>query len=199
MFFNVLLTPNSTISTPGTVGVQFTIALHGALRTTGTGTPQMFSPDPTTGLGTVEFFSWLLLSVPTNNTLVLNVSESITVGQDVNTRYHVYTIVITNPAAGPGILGDPQFVGLRGQLFQVHGIDGVVYNIISDPLFQLNARFAFLAESQSCPVMLSTGMESDACWSQPGSYLSQLASLPSTAPSCSSWQELETRASRRSM
>ncbi len=37
-----------------------------------------------------------------------------------------------------------EFVGLSGQSFQVHGMDGAVYALISDENMQLNARFAFL-------------------------------------------------------
>ena len=37
--------------------------------------------------------------------------------------------------------GDPQFVGLRGQHFQVHGISGEVYSILSTPQLQVNAPF----------------------------------------------------------
>ena len=33
--------------------------------------------------------------------------------------------------SGGSVVGDPQFVGLLGQSFQVHGIDGQVYNLIS--------------------------------------------------------------------
>ena len=179
VFFSILLTPNSTINTPGTVGVSFTISLNGLLKTTTGGAPQVFNPDPITGVAVVEFSNWLSRVVPTNNTLMLNVSETITVGQDVTTCYYVYTIVLLNPAtpgsAPGGVVGDPQFVGLRGQSFQVHGIDGAVYNIISDASMQLNARFAFLEGPRPCPVMPSTGKVSSACWSHPGSYLSELA------------------------
>jgi hypothetical protein len=73
------------------------------------------------------------------------------------------------------VTGDPQFVGLRGQSFQVHGIDGAVYNLISDKSIQLNSRFTFLNGPRPCPVMPSTGKVSAACWSHPGSYLSELA------------------------
>ena len=50
------------------------------------------------------------------------------------------------PAAGTGgsARGDPQFVGLRGQSFQVHGIDGAVYALISEEHTAVNARFVFL-------------------------------------------------------
>ena len=68
-------------------------------------------------------------------------------------------------------LGDPQFNGLRGQSFQVHGIDGAVYAIISDAHFQLNSQFVFLSGPRDCPIIPSTNKKSVACWSHQGSYL----------------------------
>ena len=79
------------------------------------------------------------------------------------------------PTSSPSFVkGDPSFVGLRGQSFQVHGIDGAVYNIISDPAFQLNSRFTFLTGPRPCPVMPSTGLPSSACWAHDGSYLADV-------------------------
>ena len=70
------------------------------------------------------------------------------------------------------VLGDPQFVGLRGQSYQVHGIDGAVYNIISEQSTQVNARFVFLTQG-SCPLI--GGFADSNCWSHPGSYLGELS------------------------
>ena len=72
------------------------------------------------------------------------------------------------------IVGDPSFVGLRGQRFQVHGIAGAVYSLISDRLLQLNSRFVFLSHAPGCPVLPSTGLRSAGCWSHPGSYLAEI-------------------------
>jgi len=77
------------------------------------------------------------------------------------------------------ISGDPTFVGLRGQTFQVHGVDGFVYNLISDPKFQLNSLFVFLDGPRPCPVIPSTGMRAGGCWSHPGSYLGDIALMTS--------------------
>ena len=85
------------------------------------------------------------------------------------------TVIAFTPAAG--VLGDPQFVGLLGQSFQVHGLDGAVYALISEPAMQLNARFRFLTGPRPCPVMPSTGKVSQACWSHAGSYLSELGMM----------------------
>jgi hypothetical protein len=164
----------------GTVGVQFTIALNGVLKTTSTGQPQVYSPDVNTGVADVEFSNWLFRNNgPINNTLQLNVTETIVVGLDVTQCSYVYNIYFLNPQPGAPtggfVTGDPQFVGLRGQSFQVHGVDGAVYNLISDKSMQLNSRFTFLEGPRPCPVMPSTGKPSAACWSHPGSYLSELA------------------------
>ena len=79
------------------------------------------------------------------------------------------SILVTNPAV---VVGDPQFVGLRGQSFQVHGIDGAVYNIVSEPQTQVNSRFVFLSEGE-CPIV--NGAADANCWSHPGSYLGEMS------------------------
>jgi hypothetical protein len=70
------------------------------------------------------------------------------------------------------VVGDPQFVGLRGQPYQVHGIDGAVYNIISENNLQVNSRFVFLTEGK-CPII--NGVADTNCWSHPGSYLGEIS------------------------
>ena len=70
------------------------------------------------------------------------------------------------------VVGDPQFVGLRGQSYQVHGIDGAVYNLITQPRTQVNARFTFLTAGR-CPII--DGTPDIDCWSHPGSYLGQMS------------------------
>ena len=76
--------------------------------------------------------------------------------------------------APTSVLGDPMFVGLLGQRFQVHGVDGAVYNLISDRLVQVNSRFTFLSRGD-CPVDPATGLPLFTCWTHPGSYMSELA------------------------
>jgi len=75
------------------------------------------------------------------------------------------------PDQGGEVVGDPQFVGLRGQSFQVHGVAGEVYNIVSDKDVQYNSRFVFLT-SGDCPVV--EGKKLQGCFSHPGSYLGEL-------------------------
>ena len=68
-------------------------------------------------------------------------------------------------------VGDPQFHGFRQQSFQVHGVDGQCYSIISDSLVQINARFDFLARGR-CPQYsgVSSTVKPTNCWSHSGSY-----------------------------
>ena len=65
------------------------------------------------------------------------------------------------------VSSDPQFVGLRGQSFQVHGIDGAVYALVSSATTAVNARFVFLSAGL-CP---NTAVIATQCWSHPGSYI----------------------------
>ena len=67
-----------------------------------------------------------------------------------------------------GVLGDPTIIGLLGQKFQVHGLDGAVYSLLTHPRLQLNGRFSFLASGR-CPADRSI-----LCWSHPGSYISSV-------------------------
>ena len=102
--------------------------------------------------------SW---SVPfTNDALVVSYKER-TIDDEIQVNFLATTIT-----------GDPQFVGLRGQQYQVHGIDGAVYNIITEQALQVNSRFAFLTEGQ-CPML--QGKPDTNCWSHPGSYLGEMS------------------------
>ena len=88
------------------------------------------------------------------------------------------------PSSTAAVRGDPQFVGLRGQSYQVHGIDGAVYSLISDDQLAVNARFGFLSSPRLCPSYASVqpwsaGEQPTAisCWSHDGSYLTELGFL----------------------
>lgn len=85
--------------------------------------------------------------------------------------YYQYTITCTKPGSGGEVVGDPQFTGLRGQNYQVHGVSGEIYNIVSDADLQYNSRFVFLTQGK-CPVV--DGKKQKGCWSHPGSYLGEL-------------------------
>jgi len=77
------------------------------------------------------------------------------------------------PVAGGSVIGDPLFSGLRGQIFQVHGVANEVYNLISTPSMQMNSRFVFLNEGE-CAIINGKRQRSG-CYSHPGSYLGEVA------------------------
>ena len=107
--------------------------------------------------------------VPGNNTEVIGVGCN---GKGLpEPCYYQYTLHCEMPAAESFVVGDPQFVGLRGQSYQVHGVAGVVYNIVSDTQLQYNSRFVFL-DSGNCPVV--DGKKQKGCFSHAGSYLGEL-------------------------
>ena len=80
-------------------------------------------------------------------------------------------ISVTPSGPSSGAIGDPQLYGLLGQSFQVHGIDGGTYNLISAPGLQVNTRFVFL-DSARCP---SKQVVNTPCWSHAGSYMGALS------------------------
>ena len=80
---------------------------------------------------------------------------------------------VSSSTGGSSVRGDPQFVGLRGQSFQVHGIDGAVYSLIADHGMLVNARFRYLSFGR-CPASADTDTDTSNCWSHPGSYLGEV-------------------------
>ena len=111
------------------------------------------------------------------NTLTIVLSTVNTTGDDAGVQYNGvrlegYVNAIVTPSSS--VLGDPQFVGLLGQSYQVHGLDGAVYNLISDQQVQLNSRFTYLSGGE-CVLDAATNQPLYTCWTHPGSYLSELA------------------------
>ena len=116
-------------------------------------------------------------------TLAVNAASGIGTGQSLlYTMYAAdsgkvmdsFTVFAKSQAVTGGAgaaLGDPQIVGFLGQSFQVHGLDGGVYSVISDEETQLNARFVFLS-SGSCPPVSVLRTQ---CWSHSGSYFGEVA------------------------
>ena len=125
------------------------------------GTPT--SPNRNVGVYTFAF------TIPQGLSLRLNLTYNNTINPEIIDYIH---ISITNPNKSSTIVGDPQFIGLRGQSYQVHGVDGAVYNLISEHNTQVNARFTFLS-SGACPII--NGIADTNCWAHPGSYLSELS------------------------
>jgi len=64
------------------------------------------------------------------------------------------------------LVGDPQVVGMQGQDFQVHGMPDEIFNIVTYPTVQVNARFSYL-ESADCHDNFT------ACFAHPGTYISE--------------------------
>lgn len=116
-------------------------------------------------------------NIPTGGVLFVNLTYLVA-GTEPGANSSTTTINFrVRNTASASATGDPQFVGLLGQSFQVHGIDGGVYSMISQPSMQLNSRFVFLAEG-TCPI--ATGSTTKiSCWSHPGSYLGELALMTS--------------------
>jgi len=109
-----------------------------------------------------------LLMTPDDTTLVGSTFGVLAAeGRSTDAKKHVYRC----KDSGGFVVGDPQFVGLRGQQYQVHGVSGEVYNIVSDLDLQYNSRFVFL-DHGDCPVV--NGKKQKGCWSHPGSYLGDL-------------------------
>jgi hypothetical protein len=75
-----------------------------------------------------------------------------------------YSFIIYRGA--PPIIGDPQIVGLQGQDFQVHGIPDEIFNMITYPNLQVNARFAYLSSAECVD-------NYTACFAHPGTYISE--------------------------
>jgi hypothetical protein len=68
------------------------------------------------------------------------------------------------------IRGDPQFVGLQNQQFQVHGYPGEKFNLISAPKFSVNSNFVYL-QNGVC------NYNNTECWTHPGTYLDVIGFL----------------------
>ena len=91
-----------------------------------------------------------------------------------------------------GVQGDPQFAGLLGQQYQVHGTSNQHYAIISTPAMQLNALFQLRSQGQ-CTEQLKART---ACWSHTGNYFASmsLAMKPTAAITLETAQSLLLRA-----
>jgi len=68
--------------------------------------------------------------------------------------------------SGPPVIGDPQIYGMQGQDFQVHGIPDEIFNLITYPNLQVNARFVYLSSAE-CHDNFT------ACFAHPGTYIGE--------------------------
>jgi len=78
----------------------------------------------------------------------------------------VTSIGFTFSVSTGSVTGDPQIVGMQGQDFQVHGMPDDIFNIVTYPTVQVNARFTYL-ESADCHDNFT------ACFAHPGTYISE--------------------------
>ena len=131
------------------------------------------TPQPTVSLGLTapETCKNPKSSSSTSSPFIASSSGS---SSTANNQYHHPKSSSSSTASSSTVRGDPTFVGLRGQSYQIHGIDGAVYNLISNRSLQVNSRFVFLTGPRSCPEMPSTGEKSVACWAHDGSYLADI-------------------------
>ena len=109
-------------------------------------------------------YGYALLTVNTNTatpSLTYTMMDAAT-----NNALDTFTVQAKPAAINAAAVGDPQLIGFLGQSFQVHGVDGQVYSLISDREVSINARFVFRAEGQCPPSDVVTTQ----CWSHPGSY-----------------------------
>jgi len=73
------------------------------------------------------------------------------------------TITVTYVYAA-SVSGDPQFVGLQAQSFQVHGAPDAYFALISANNYYVNARFDYIATGHC-------DYNETACFSHPGTYM----------------------------
>lgn len=134
----------------------FTVTLNGVVN------PTVYTNNPG--------HNFVLLSpfLAGTNTIIVNITQLHSLTNMTDYCNWIYTFTILNPAAS--LVGDPVFVGMRGQKFQVHGNDEGIYNLITDQYLQVNAVFTFLERGNSlhCP------FRSTACWTHPGNYITAL-------------------------
>ena len=78
-----------------------------------------------------------------------------------------------------GVAGDPTFYGFRGQVYQVHGIAGYLFNLLTSSDLQVNARFDFIDEASKSITQTEqanlrrthSDLPSTPAWSHAGTYL----------------------------
>ena len=125
--------------------------------------------------------------VNVNNTMVPNGKHSFFVTQSSlpdapdSAWSNQISVNVQQPQVAPNgvvvapstIVGDPQFTGLRGQSYQVHGVPDEVFSIVSDVDLQYNSRFVLLKQGQ-CPTIDGKAVDTP-CYTHQGTYLGELA------------------------
>ena len=123
-------------------------------------------------------------SVNVNNTAIPNGHHKFFVTQSAipypdSDWSNMVGVMVTQPLSSPAavsspgaIAGDPQFTGLRGQTYQVHGVPDEVFSIVSDVDLQYNSRFVLLTKG-ACP-SIDDKLIDTPCFTHPGTYLGEL-------------------------
>ena len=73
-------------------------------------------------------------------------------------------------AAAATITGDPVFVGFAGQRYQIHGINGAAYAVLSTANVFVNARLEYLHAAQCTPAVAAR----TACFTHDGNYITNI-------------------------
>jgi len=128
------------------------------------------TPSPSSGYACANLSRNFLFSGLVSSTLTQQNINSfsvqlfdITSNPAPNSSSYSFQIIRQQPTI---IVGDPQIVGMQGQDFQVHGMPDEIFNIVSYPTVQVNARFTYL-ESAECHDNFT------ACFAHPGTYISE--------------------------
>jgi len=92
--------------------------------------------------------------------------------QDPRLCHEAYSCAFQICGGGSGGFGDPQFIGLQGQNFQVHGRPDTLFNLISYPSHGLavNSEFVYLSQGKC-------NYNNTVCWSHPGTYFGKMGLL----------------------
>ncbi len=65
-----------------------------------------------------------------------------------------------------GGVGDPQFVGLQYQSYQIHGVPDEYFNILTTPTIQVNAHFHYMSNGRR-------DFNHTVGWTHPGTYMNK--------------------------
>jgi hypothetical protein len=117
-------------------------------------------------LARIYTFSGLQASIfngaTVQNSISVQLFDLAQTGSNPDTSSYSFVII----RAAPAVAGDPQISGLQGQDFQVHGTPDEIFNMITYPNLQVNARFVYLSHAE-CHDNFTT------CFAHPGTYISE--------------------------
>jgi hypothetical protein len=142
-----------------------------------------------------EGLNWEEVSVHPSNPLfrATNVATAVVGNQvvlsgfyDQNPGYATATYTAVLPASS--VVGDPVFTGFNGEVYQVHGVPGDVYSIVSASSLQFSTRFSFLANGRNAGQLAAIRQKHanktlpvTAAWTHPGTYFTEIGFLFSSA------------------